>query len=64
MKNEYVCFWKNKKFEVHADSSYAAQCKVAKMIWLAKKVRAKKQCEITVVLAKKDGVQVTHAPCF
>lgn len=52
--NGYVCFYKNKRYEVHAESSYAAQ------VLCAQYHRIKKRYEITVVLAEKDGKQITH----
>lgn len=54
--NEYVCFYKGRRIEVQAETSYQAQQKAAKMI----NVGPRKQCEITVVLAEKDGEAVTH----
>jgi hypothetical protein len=56
--NGYVGFYKNKRFEVEAESSYAAQCKIAA------ENNIKKRWQITVVLAEKDGEQVTHKPDF
>ena len=47
--NGYIAFYKSKKTEVWAKSSYEAQ-KLA-----AKKFRAKKSYDVTVVLAEKDG---------
>lgn len=54
----YVCFWKGKRFEVYAESSYAAQKKCAEQY------KIKKAHEITVVLAEKDGQPVVHIPTF
>lgn len=54
--NGYICFWRDKQIEVHADSSYAAQLKAAAIL------KAKKSYEITVVLAEKGGALVTHQP--
>jgi len=56
--NGYVCFYKGKRFEIYADSSYAAQKKCAEQH------RIKKSYDITVVLAEKNGEQVTHKPLF
>ncbi|MCK9593831.1 MAG: hypothetical protein M0Q91_17665 [Methanoregula sp.] len=56
--NGYICFYKGKKFEVYADSTYEAQKKCA----VDNKI--KKSYEITVVLAEKNGEQVTHIPGF
>lgn len=52
--NGYVCFYRGKRFEVYADTTYQAQTKVAQQN------KIKKQYEITVVLAEKNGEQVTH----
>jgi len=56
--NGYICFYKGKKFEVYANSTYEAQKKCA----VDNKI--KKSYEITVVLAEKNGEQVTHIPGF
>ncbi|HUW46342.1 MAG TPA: hypothetical protein VMW50_11185, partial [Dehalococcoidia bacterium] len=53
-KNGYVGFYKGKRAEVHADTSYEAQQKLAKMLG------AKKAHEVSFGLAEKDGQQVTH----
>jgi hypothetical protein len=53
--NGYIAFWKQKKVEVRADTSYEAQ-KLA-----AHYFRCKKSHEVTVRLAEKDGKQVTHS---
>lgn len=50
----YICFYKNKRFEVYADTSYQAQQKVAK------EQKIKKAYEITVVLAELNGKPVAH----
>ena len=52
--NGYVCFYKGKRFEVYADTSYEAQQKCAKENGI------KKAYDINVVLAEKGGKQVTH----
>ena len=56
--NGYVCFWRNKRYEVYAPTSYAAQLKCAQLHSI------KKSHEITVVLAEKAGVQVVHNPAI
>lgn len=56
--NGYVCFYKGKRFEVYSDSSYHAQLKCAA------ENKIKKSYDITVVLAEKDGKEVTHTPLF
>lgn len=52
--NGYVGFYKQKRVEVYAETLYEAQQKAAKLLG------AKKSYEITVMLAEKDGEQVTH----
>lgn len=52
--NGYVCFYKGKRHEVHAKTSYEAQQLAAKHF------KAKKSYDINVVLAEKNGEQVTH----
>lgn len=54
--NGYVCFYKGNRYEVHADTLFEARAK------LAKKLKVKKEYEITVMLAEKNGEQVTHIP--
>lgn len=56
--NGYVCFYKGKKCEVHAETTFEAQKKAAVIF------KAKKAYEITVVLAEKNGEQVTHTADF
>ena len=53
-KNGYVCFYKGKRMEVHADTSYEAQKKAAALF------KAKKSHEVSVTLAQKDGEDVEH----
>lgn len=53
--NGYIAFYKGKKLEVHASTSYEAQKKAADQF------KAKKSYEVTVMLAEKDGKQVTHS---
>ena len=53
--NGYVCFYKGKRVEVYADSSYAAQQRAATLL------KAKRSYEVTVVLAEKNGEIVTHS---
>lgn len=54
--NGYVCFFKGKEFEVMAETSYAAQKDAAVQFG------TKKEYMVTVVLAEKNGKQVTHKP--
>ena len=56
--NGYIAFYKGKKKEVMAESSYEAQKKASVLF------RAKKSYEVTVVLAEKDGKPVTHNADF
>lgn len=56
--NGYIAFYKGKKTEVWADTSFQAQEKAAKFF------KAKKSYEVTVVLAEKGGQQVTHNPAI
>ncbi len=51
----YICLHKGKKYEVYAQTSYEAQLKCAQ------ENKIKKGYEITVMLAEKDGQQVTHS---
>ena len=53
--NGYVCFFKNKRTEVYASTSREAQTKAAAFF------KARKQYEVTVVLAEKGGVPVVHS---
>ena len=51
----YVCFYKGKRHEVYAPSSYAALC--AAQLYF----RTTKGYEVTVVLCERpDGSQVEH----
>lgn len=54
----YIAFYKNKQIEVTALRSYDAQEKAAKIF------KARKSYEVTVMLAAKDGEQVTHNPAI
>ncbi len=56
--NGYVAFYKGKRIEVYANTSYEAQGKAQKVL----KVRDSQRYNITVVLAEKDGEEVTHLP--
>lgn len=58
--NGYVCFYNQKRIEVHSASTFAAQQEAARLL----KVPAKKQYMISVTLAEKDGQPVTHTPDF
>ena len=52
--NGYICFYKGKKIEIMANTSYEAQQKSAK------EFKAKKSYEVTVMLAEINGKQYTH----
>jgi hypothetical protein len=54
--NKYAAFYRGKQIEVESDTSYHAQLAAAEQF------KARKSHEVTVVLAEKDGQQVTHAP--
>ena len=54
--NGYVCFYKGKRTEVYAESSYKARQKAAEIF------KAKRALDVTVVLAEKDGAPVVHIP--
>ena len=54
--NGYIAFYRGKQIEVHANTSYEAQQRAAAMF----KVKPNKAYEVTVVLAERDGQQVTH----
>ncbi len=54
--NGYIAFYRGKKIEVHAETSYKAQQLAAQQF------KAKKSYEVTVVLAEKQGELVTHSP--
>ena len=53
--NGYICFYRNKRTEVYAESSYQAQQKAAAFF------KAKKAYEVTVMLAEKSGEPVVHS---
>lgn len=56
--NGYVCFYKEKRTEVYADTTLQAQEAAAAFF------KARKSYEVSVILAEKDGEQVTHIPLF
>ena len=56
--NGYIAFYKGKRAEVYANTSYEAQQKAAALF------KAKKRYEVSVMLAEKEGQQVVHAPMF
>lgn len=54
--NGYVAFYGNKRVEVYAETTYAAQKEVQRLL----KVPPKKAHMISVTLAEKDGECVEH----
>jgi hypothetical protein len=56
--NGYMCFYKKKQTEIYANTTLEAQEKAAKFF------KAKKSWEVTVVLAEKNGKQITHTADF
>ena len=52
--NGYICYYKNKRVEVYANTSYAAQQEAAK------KLGAKKTYQVNVVLAELNGEPVVY----
>jgi len=56
--NDYVAFYKGRSVSVQADTSYNAQQAAAAIF------KAKKSYDVTVILAKKEGVDVIHTPDF
>ena len=53
--NGYIAFYRNKKCEVYADTSYEAQQKAAALL------KVRKTYEVTVVLAEKNDQPVIHS---
>lgn len=56
--NGYIAFYRGRKIEVYAETSFEAQTKAAA------EFKAKKSYEVTVMLCEKAGEQVVHAPMF
>lgn len=54
----YIAFYRGKEIQVQALRSYDAQ-RIA-----AEKFKARKAYEVTVILAAKNGEQVTHDPAI
>jgi hypothetical protein len=63
--NGYICFYKGERFEVYADTTFAAQEQVVAQV-KAKNPRLKKidYMRLSVTLAEKNGEQVTHVADF
>jgi len=55
--NGYIAFYNGQKKEVYAATSYDAQKAAAKLF----KLKDKRVYQVTVMLAEKDGNQVTHS---
>ena len=53
--NGYICFYKSRKVEVYATTTHNAQLKAAQLLG------AKRSYDVSVVLAEKNGQQVTHS---
>jgi len=53
--NGYICFYRQKQTEVYASTTYEAQTKAAAFF------KARKQYEVTVMLAEKAGVPYVHS---
>ena len=60
-QNGYIGFWKGKKAEVYAKSSYEAQQKLVPLFQKQAGRKKVKRTDITVKLAEKDGKQVSHS---
>lgn len=56
----YIAFYGGRRHELHADSLFAAKEKAVAHF----KVRPKQAHMVSVLLAEKDGQQVTHTPDF
>lgn len=59
--NKYVCFWKDRRLEVEAETSYEAQQKAVVLFQSQLKRTRVKGHDVTVMLAEKDGEQVVHS---
>ena len=57
--NGYVAIWQGKRIEVHAETSYSAQCKAETEFQKGTRKRVKGY-DISVILCEKDGEQVVH----
>jgi hypothetical protein len=56
--NGYICFYKGKRLEIYAETSYEAQKKAAEQF------KAKKTREVDVHLCEIDGEPVLHTATF
>lgn len=55
--NGYIAFYRGKRVEVYAATSYEAQQKAAALL----KVKPQKSYEVTVMLAEIDGAAIVHS---
>jgi hypothetical protein len=53
--NGYIAFYRGRKCEVYANTSYEAQQKAAVVF------KARKSYEVTVMLAERNGEQVVYS---
>ena len=58
--NGYVCFWKGKRAEIEAETSYQAQLAVEPVFQKMAGRRRVNRTDITVILAEKSGKQIAH----
>jgi hypothetical protein len=58
--NGYICFYLGKRIEVHADTTYQAQQLALEKFQSMQHRRKVRTWDIEVVLAERDGAQVTH----
>jgi hypothetical protein len=52
--NGYIAIYKGRRIEIYAATSYEAQQKAATIF------KAKKHYEVIIMLAEKNGQQITH----
>ena len=53
--NTYHAFYKGKKIEIKAETSYQAECLAAIQL------KAKNNWDVTIILVALDGAQVEHS---
>lgn len=58
--NGYVCFWGRERCEIMAESTFSAQQKAERVFQSRAKRKKVRKYDISVVLAEKNGKQVTH----
>jgi hypothetical protein len=54
--NGYVCFYNSKRIEIYAETLYEAKRKAINEF----KVKRKQEYKVLVILAEKDGKEITH----